>query len=70
MLELFFRCFSFAMGVVLFGVVVVTAYVGIISKGRPFAYGDSASLADWVVGLIMMAVFAFMGYGFMTIAFR
>lgn len=58
------------MGVVLFGVVIVATYVGISSKGRIFAYGDSANLGDWIMGLIMVVVFAFMGYGFMTIAFR
>lgn len=70
MLELFFRCFSFVMGVALFGMVIVTTYVGIISKGRGFTYGDPANLGDWIVGFIMEAVLAFMGYGFMTIAFR
>ena len=58
------------MGIVLFGVVIVTVYVGIISKGRLFAYGDSASLGDWIAGLVMVAVFAFIGYSCLAFVFH
>lgn len=58
------------MGIVLFGVAIVATYVGIISKGRLFAYGDSANPGDWIAGLIMVAVFAFIGYSCLAFVFR